>query len=88
MLLSLPKYDFNWQRDYDPMEPILVKKGTKLIATWVFDNSTNNKKLPTRIAKIAVTWGEQSHQEMMYFRVNYRWADETVDNVRNDLQQS
>ena len=22
----------------------------------------------------------------MYFRVNYRWADETVDNVRNDLQ--
>ena len=45
MLLSLPKYDFNWQRDYDPIEPILVKKGTKLIATWVFDNSTNNKKL-------------------------------------------
>ena len=26
MLLSLPKYDFNWQRDYDPIEPILVKK--------------------------------------------------------------
>ena len=45
MLLSLPKYDFNWQRDYDPIEPILIKKGTKLIATWVFDNSTNNKKL-------------------------------------------
>lgn len=22
----------------------------------------------------------------MYFRVNYRWADETIDNVRNDLQ--
>jgi Ca2+-binding EF-hand superfamily protein len=22
----------------------------------------------------------------MYFRINYRWADETVDNVRNDLQ--
>jgi hypothetical protein len=27
------------------VEPILIKKGTKLIATWVFDNSTNNKKL-------------------------------------------
>ena len=23
---------------------------------------------------------------MMYFRVNYRWADETVTHVRNDLQ--
>jgi hypothetical protein len=35
---------------------------------------------------INVTWGEQSWEEMMYFRVNYRWADETVSNVRNDLQ--
>ena len=39
MLLSLPKYDFNWQRDYDPVTPILVKAGTKLVATWVYDNS-------------------------------------------------
>jgi hypothetical protein len=84
VLLSLPKYDFNWQRDYDPVEPILVKKGTKLIASWIYDNSTHNPANPD--AKIDVTWGEQSWQEMMYFRVNYRWADETVDNVRNDLQ--
>ncbi len=84
MLLSLPKYDFNWQRDYDPIEPILIKKGTKLIATWIYDNSSNNKANPD--PKIDVTWGEQSWQEMMYFRVNYRWADETVSNVRNDLQ--
>jgi hypothetical protein len=85
MLLSLPKYDFNWQRDYDPVEPILVKAGTKLIATWVYDNSEHNKANPD--PKINVTWGEQSWQEMMYFRVNYRWADETVSNIRNDLQQ-
>ncbi|HEV7694057.1 MAG TPA: redoxin domain-containing protein [Hyphomonadaceae bacterium] len=84
MLLSLPKYDFNWQRDYDPETPILVKAGTKLIATWVYDNSDHNKANPN--SKIDVTWGEQSWQEMMYFRVNYRWADETVDNLRNDLQ--
>ena len=97
MMLSLPKYDFNWQRDYDPIEPILIKKGTKLIATWVFDNSTNNKKLnasnkdsegsPIASYNDVVRTGEQSHQEMMYFRINYRWADETVDNVRSDLQQ-
>jgi hypothetical protein len=96
MLLSLPKYDFNWQRDYDPVEPILVKAGTKLIATWVFDNSTNNKTLhketkdaegsPIASYTVDVQTGEQTYQEMMYFRVNYRWADETVDNIRNDLQ--
>jgi hypothetical protein len=98
VLLSLPKYDFNWQRDYDPVQPILVKKGTKLIATWVYDNSTANKQLsketkdadgsPLPSYTVNVTWGEQTYQDMMYFRVNYRWADETVDNVRNDLQQA
>ena len=85
MLLSLPKYDFNWQRDYDPVKPILVKAGTKLVATWVYDNSVHNTANPD--PKRNVTWGEQSHEEMMYFRVNYRWADETVTNLRNDLQQ-
>ncbi len=84
MLLSLPKYDFNWQRDYDPQQPILVKKGTKLVATWIYDNSDNNKANPD--SKRNVTWGEQTNEEMMYFRVNYRWADETVSNIRNDLQ--
>ncbi|HET9160074.1 MAG TPA: hypothetical protein VFN88_05635, partial [Caulobacteraceae bacterium] len=29
---------------------------------------------------------EQTWQEMMYFRINYRWADETSSHVRNDLQ--
>ena len=85
MLLSLPKYDFNWQRDYDPIEPILVKAGTKLIATWVYDNSVHNPANPD--PKRNVTWGEQTPDEMMYFRLNYRWADETVSKVRNDLQE-
>ena len=84
MLLSLPKYDFNWQRDYDPVKPILVKAGTKLVATWVYDNSEHNPANPD--PKRNVTWGEQTPDEMMYFRVNYRWADETVTHVRNDLQ--
>jgi hypothetical protein len=84
ILLSLPKYDFNWQRDYDPVEPLLIKAGTKLIAKWIYDNSEHNKANPD--PSINVTWGEQSWEEMMYFRVNYRWAEETTSNVRNDLQ--
>lgn len=84
MLISLPKYDFNWQRDYDPVKPIFVKAGTKLVATWVYDNSAHNPANPD--PKRNVTWGEQTPDEMMYFRVNYRWADESVGHLRNDLQ--
>ena len=83
MLLALPKYDFNWQRDYDPVEPILVKAGTKIIATWVYDNSVHNSANPD--PKINVTWGEQTFNEMMYFRLNYRFADETSSALRPDL---
>jgi peroxiredoxin len=84
MLLSLPKYDFNWQRDYDPVTPIHVTAGTKLVATWVYDNSVHNPANPD--PKRTVRWGEQTPDEMMYFRLNYRWADETTTHVRNDLQ--
>ncbi|MFI4949760.1 MAG: redoxin domain-containing protein [Caulobacterales bacterium] len=84
MLLSLPKYDFNWQRDYDPVTPIHVTAGTRLIATWVYDNSVHNAANPD--PKRNVTWGEQTPDEMMYFRLNYRWADETTSHIRNDLQ--
>jgi peroxiredoxin len=85
-LIVLPKYDFNWQRDYDPVQPILVKAGTKLLATWVYDNSSHNKANPD--PKRNVTWGEQTPDEMMYFRINYRFADETVSHPRNDLQDA
>jgi hypothetical protein len=86
MLISLPKYDFNWQRDYDPVEPIFIEAGTKLVAMWEWDNSEHNFANPD--PTIDVTWGEQTHQEMMYFRINYRFVDETVDNIRNDLQSA
>jgi hypothetical protein len=84
-ILSVPKYDFNWQLDYDLTEPMQIKAGTKLIVTWVYDNSPNNKANPD--PKANVTSGEQTWEEMMYFRVNYRWAAETSSKVRNDLQE-
>ncbi|MBI1339014.1 redoxin domain-containing protein [bacterium] len=84
ILLSLPKYDFNWQRDYDLVEPLRIPAGTKLIAHWVYDNSVHNRANPD--PQSVVKSGLQTHEEMMYFRVNYRWVDETSSNVRNDLQ--
>ncbi|HEY0437813.1 MAG TPA: hypothetical protein VGC92_14320 [Phenylobacterium sp.] len=76
LLLSLPRYDFNWQRSYTFDKPIAVPAGSKLIAHYVYDNSKRNPSNPD--PKINVTWGEQSFQEMLFTSVSFRWADETA----------
>jgi hypothetical protein len=75
LILSLPKYDFNWQRDYTFQEPIKIPAGTKLVATYTYDNSKRNPANPD--AKRVVPWGDQSFDEMLYTALRYRWIDET-----------
>ena len=76
LLLSLPRYDFNWQRDYTFAEPVKVPAGARLIAHYVYDNSKRNPSNPD--ASIQVSWGEQSFQEMLFTSLRYRWIDETA----------
>ncbi|MAP95852.1 MAG: hypothetical protein CMK07_12950 [Ponticaulis sp.] len=85
ILISLPRYDFNWQRDYNPVEPIQVPAGSRLVAEWWYDNSTRNWANPDPAADVYP--GDQTHEEMMYFRVNYRWLDETRDDIKNYTEQ-
>ena len=63
VLLSVPKYDFNWQISYALAEPRHLPKGSMLECTAHFDNSRKNPNNPdpTRI----VTWGDQTWDEMM-----------------------
>ena len=75
LLLSLPKYDFNWQRDYDFAEPVKIPAGSKLVATYTYDNSKRNPSNPD--AKRTVPWGDQSFDEMLYTALRYRLIDET-----------
>ena len=85
LIVSLPKYDFNWQRGYDLATPIKIEPGTKLITRYVYDNSKNNPANPD--PKITVTWGEQSWEEMQYTALGFRWNDETVANRKDDYQK-
>ncbi len=78
LVLSLPKYDFNWQRGYDFAEPVQVKPGTKIVTRYIYDNSEANPANPDPTE--TVTWGQQSHEEMQFTSFSYRWNDETVDN--------
>ena len=75
LLLVLPNYDFNWQRDYNFAEPVKIPAGSKLIAIYTYDNSIRNpaNPNPNRI----VPWGDQSMDEMLYTALRYRWVGET-----------
>jgi|TARA_B110000902_G_scaffold255171_1_gene320152 hypothetical protein len=74
-ILSVPNYDFNWQRTYVFTEPKSVPAGTKIIHRTLYDNSANNPGNPDPGRR--VPWGLQSEDEMLYGSVSYSWVDET-----------
>jgi hypothetical protein len=80
LIVSLPKYDFNWQRGYYFEHPVDVPAGTKIITRYEYDNSKDNPANPDPNA--TVTWGEQSWEEMQYTQLGVTWKDETVDNPK------
>ncbi|MCS7024757.1 MAG: cytochrome c [Bryobacteraceae bacterium] len=62
-LLTVPRYDFNWQLFYYLKEPKFFPKGTRIECIAHFDNSPNNKYNPDPTKE--VRWGDQSWEEMM-----------------------
>jgi len=70
VLLSVPKYDFNWQLSYVLAEPRHVPAGSKMDVTAWYDNSVNNKYNPDPTQ--TVRWGDQTFNEMMIGFFNYK----------------
>jgi len=62
-LLSVPKYNFNWQLGYEEAKPLTLPKGTRIECTAHHDNSANNPANPN--PSVSVRWGDQSWEEMM-----------------------
>lgn len=73
-LLSVPKYDFNWQTNYIPAAPIRLPAGTRLECTAHFDNSSKNPNNPDPTQP--VRWGDQTWEEMMIGFIDYYYADD------------
>jgi mono/diheme cytochrome c family protein len=69
VVLSVPKYDFNWQHEYVFTEPLRMPAGSKLYAKAWYDNSTRNKSNPDPTK--TVTWGDQTWEEMMYTSITF-----------------
>ena len=68
-ILEVPRYDFNWQLNYELREPLFVPAGARLRATAWYDNSRNNPANPD--PSKAVRWGDQSFEEMMIGYFNW-----------------
>lgn len=83
LILSLPKYDFNWQRGYRFKTPLKISAGSKIVTRYEYDNSANNPANPD--PSITVKWGEQSHEEMQFTAINFRWDNETAQNQKPEL---
>jgi hypothetical protein len=78
-LLTVPKYDFNWQIHYELETPLKVPAGSKLVAMAHYDNSLKNRYNPA--PQKEVYWAEQSWDEMFI-----PWFEFTVDSM--DLRRT
>jgi hypothetical protein len=76
-LLSVPKYDFNWQLGYRLATPKVLPKGTRIECTAHFDNSANNPYNPDPTKE--VKWGDQTWEEMMIGFFSVTVADPKVN---------
>ncbi|HYO23467.1 MAG TPA: hypothetical protein VEQ85_00800, partial [Lacipirellulaceae bacterium] len=61
-ILSVPVWDFAWQRFYQFKEPILVTPDQALLSTAYWDNTKHNPRNPDPQAD--VPWGQQTIHEM------------------------
>jgi peroxiredoxin len=67
-LLSVPKWDFNWQYQYQLSRPLTVPKGSKLVVEAHWDNSAGN---PNNIFPLVdARFGEQTFDEMFIGYIN------------------
>ena len=82
-LLHVPRYDFNWQLLYRFRKPVLVEKGSRMIVTFVYDNSPNNPANPD--PEQAIRWGDRSEDEMMTSWIEYLDAARTITRAAGEV---
>ena len=71
VILNVPKFDFNWQFNYELAEPLKIPAGSKITGIGVYDNSVRNKWNPG--PQLPVYWSEQSWDEMYNPQIRWTW---------------
>jgi peroxiredoxin len=76
VLLSVPRYDFNWQNRYELAEPKRLPAGAVITCTAHYDNSSNNPANPDPNATVIA--GKQTTDEMFNGYFEFALADEDL----------
>ena len=63
LIIDVPKYDFNWQSNYELANPVDVPAGTKYHVRAVWDNSENNPTNPD--PSMRIRYGKWTNDEML-----------------------
>jgi hypothetical protein len=84
-ILDVPKFDFNWQIQYELEEPLKIPAGSKILGIGFYDNSPKNKWNPA--PEKEVYWSEQSWDEMYQPFTEYSVDSRMVSEITVDRQQ-
>ena len=76
VILSVPRYSFNWQTRYEFREAVAAPKGSRLECVAHFDNSNKNKWNPD--PSKTIRWGPQTWDEMMIGFVGFTVDDQNL----------
>jgi hypothetical protein len=82
LLLSVPKYEFNWQFSYRLKEPVFLPAGTRLVARGAMDNSDRNPANPDPTKP--VHFGLQTRHEMFFGFTTLRYVGDTPEMAGTD----
>lgn len=82
LVADIPKYDFNWQSNYELANPISVPKGTKYKIHATFDNSSNNPHNPD--PSQVVVYGPWTENEMLVTWSHVILTDENLGHKMKD----
>lgn len=76
-LLTIPKWDFNWQLTYELAKPLRIPAQTVVYMRATYDNSSSNLANPDPNRE--VRWGRMTHDEMWVVMLNGFLAEPAPD---------
>ena len=79
ILLSVPKYEFNWQFSYQLEEPLFLPAGSNIVAKGAMDNSDRNPANPD--PSKPVRFGLQTMHEMFFGFTTLRYVGDTPESL-------